>query len=147
MLEAELAYLAGIVDGEGTVRIVRHNNGTSQGFYNPQISVGNTSLPLIEWLQSRVQGNICEHRPLKSKLFWEWRLCGYTRCIPIAKAILSYSIVKKERLELLIEFSLNRDKGEGYFEMMKDLNLRGVIPSVESLESCKRETELPTSQR
>ncbi len=47
---AEAAYVAGLVDGEGTIRVQMHNSGN----YQPSLSVTMTDKATIRWLQETV---------------------------------------------------------------------------------------------
>ncbi|MCE2394555.1 LAGLIDADG family homing endonuclease [Candidatus Poribacteria bacterium] len=48
MTDVEKAYLAGIIDGEGTVTLTRRRKNQMP---SPQISVSNTHLELLEYIQ------------------------------------------------------------------------------------------------
>jgi hypothetical protein len=47
--ETEAAYLAGIVDGEGTITLTRTHRGESR---RPVVSISSTELPLLRYVQS-----------------------------------------------------------------------------------------------
>src|SRR4051794_12253583 len=49
LTESESAYLAGIIDGEGTITIAK----TRGIYYRPNIVIANTSSLLRDWLASR----------------------------------------------------------------------------------------------
>ena len=53
--EVEKAYLAGTVDGEGTVTLVKHHRNETP---TPNVSVANNNLQLLEWIKSKVGGVI-----------------------------------------------------------------------------------------
>lgn len=55
MEEAEKSYIAGIVDGEGTVTLMRHHNNETP---TPHVSVANNSLVLLKWLKAKVGGGV-----------------------------------------------------------------------------------------
>ena len=63
---AEKAYIAGIIDGEGTVTLTRkHSNETP----SPHVSVFNCNVALIRWLQKTIgYGDIIKKRPAKKQL-------------------------------------------------------------------------------
>ena len=53
---AEKAYIAGIIDGEGTVTLVlKHSNET----HSPEISVANTDIELLQWLKKKPNSMLC----------------------------------------------------------------------------------------
>ncbi len=51
LTNAEAAYIAGIVDGEGTVSLVRHHRGEHR---RPVVSVANTERDLLTYLQQTI---------------------------------------------------------------------------------------------
>lgn len=58
--ETEAAYLAGIVDGEGTITLTRTHRGEGR---RPIVSISSTELPLLQYVQSiigagRITGKI-----------------------------------------------------------------------------------------
>ena len=54
LLETDLAYLAGIVDGEGTVTVARKfNSHAGKTYYQPVINICNTSEALAQWVRTR----------------------------------------------------------------------------------------------
>lgn len=75
MTEVEKAYIAGIIDGEGTITIERRSGRATS---TPAVYVASTDRELLEWLESRLGGCICK-RPKRSehhKLSWDWKLRG-----------------------------------------------------------------------
>ncbi len=51
MTSEEKSYLAGIVDGEGSIMLIRFNK---KKFPAPCISISSTSLELLEWIKNKV---------------------------------------------------------------------------------------------
>lgn len=47
----EMAYIAGIIDGEGSIMLLKFHNNQ---FPSPCVSVASTSLELLEWIKSKV---------------------------------------------------------------------------------------------
>lgn len=48
MTIAEIAYLAGIIDGEGSIMLIKVK---SKQFPSPCISISSSNLELLEWIQ------------------------------------------------------------------------------------------------
>ena len=72
MKPADIAYSAGIFDGEGWAIIAPYNaNSTFKGRVYPRhrmrLGVSNTSRPLLEWLKRTWGGNIYLVYPQKGK--------------------------------------------------------------------------------
>ncbi|MDU5106846.1 hypothetical protein [Clostridium sp.] len=52
MLETEKAYIAGIIDGEGSIMLQRFH---SNEFPAPCVSIASTSLELLKWIKKTVE--------------------------------------------------------------------------------------------
>jgi hypothetical protein len=146
--ETENAYLAGIIDGEGSI-IVRpkkeHKGGTIT--YELIVTVTNTNMALLEWIAERYGDYIYRTgfgsaRP-NCKQAYHWRVSG-PKCGPILEAVFPFLIIKREQAELGLAFIKtipDRNPGRrGYpdhivavrkacADRCKVLNQRGVHPS------------------
>ena len=103
MTDIEKAYLAGIIDGEGTITLTRkHKNQTP----SPQISVSNTNLELLEYVQ-RVTG--CGHIRAKSRSkphhrqSWHWQTHTVSHNLRILEEIRPFLLVKKQQADLILK--------------------------------------------
>ncbi len=104
--EAQLAYLAGIIDGEGSVYIQRSmDKGTWT--YWPRFQVTNTNRKLMEWIHETFGGLIYDkprkqHNPTwKMQIEWYTKISSMDILIPL---ILPYLINKKPHVEIMMEF-------------------------------------------
>lgn len=101
--EPVLAYLAGLIDGEGTVSIRKFS-----GKWKPHIRIANTSRVLLDWLETTVAGPgiFTEHRRIgPSRLpYYMFHIPGigyvehYERLLP-------YMVIKREQMSSIAEFS------------------------------------------
>jgi hypothetical protein len=92
--DSDLAYMAGIVDGEGTV-YYREKTGSLR------VSVTNTHRPLLDWIAERWGGSVndelnytgdgCTRKPK-----WRWTLSGGPAVV-LLRELLPRLIVKAER--------------------------------------------------
>jgi len=99
------AYLAGIIDGEGTIRINRiriksHWNYT----YNVVVSVGMVSKEIPFLLRDTFGGAVREERVADRRSIWRWGLNGRLQIYAALKILGIYLRVKKEHADLAIEF-------------------------------------------
>lgn len=104
MKKADVAYLAGIIDGEGTLSLhSRNKSGSTQIIFN----VSNTCLPLLKHLK-RVTGTgtiACCNRPKNPK----WKI-GYNWRVPQSSAywllplLLPHLVVKKKQAKILLHY-------------------------------------------
>jgi len=99
--EVEKAYLAGIVDGEGTVTLTRHRKKETPG---PRVAVANNNLKLLEWIKSRVGGVIVSKK--KRKPHYSDSYAWYAqqdRAIRFLDEIKQYLIIKKPHADLILQ--------------------------------------------
>lgn len=74
---ADLAYTAGIVDGEGCVAINVSRNRSSNICYYPYVSVKNTDMVLTGWLLETFGGRVTYASGTnRHKATYTWRLYG-----------------------------------------------------------------------
>lgn len=108
--EIELAWAAGIVDGEGCVSVVRVPYG-----HRLQLDVGNTSLAMVTRLHEIIPGRV--YPPYadsigKAKPRYQYRANG-KKAEDALRAILPYLVVKKaQAVEAITFFELNMDERE-----------------------------------
>lgn len=97
------AYLAGIIDGEGTVTVARRYNGSrNKTYYQPSLVIANTSTRLRDWLVVRgfssglytaSSGNPC------------WKMsAGGLALGSVLCALLPYLVIKEPQAQLVVEF-------------------------------------------
>lgn len=101
--EPQLAYLAGIIDGEGTFYLAKH---PIQNKFFCRIYVVNTDEKLIKWLQENFGGLVYKRNSIKNphwKTKFEW-VIDKCKIDPICHRILPYLVIKKEHAETMIKF-------------------------------------------
>ena len=123
----DLAYIAGLFDGEGCITIGQ----------NLRASVSNTKKPCLEFVQAIFGGSLYEKNRLGRVALYDLYFSGYD-AVRMLNAILPYLIVKHQQAELAILFqsfmgSQGNRPTENDLEMrktlsdiMKSLNKRGV---------------------
>jgi len=126
----KVAYIAGIIDGEGTLSIHKTPTG-----YSPVIQIVNTNKELIEFIRKYLGGaSFCEikhkHRKREKNCYY-LKIRKTKKVLELCKLFLPYLIVKREQAKILIEFcraklrgDLNKQK-ELYYRIKK-LNAKGV---------------------
>lgn len=108
----KLAYLAGIVDGEGcfwigTIRR-KYGDGYVNNHYRGVLKVCNTDERLIQWMIDNFQGTHSaqsKHQP-KAKLnrmVYDWVVTG-ERLLDISHQLMPYLVIKKEQCQIMIKF-------------------------------------------
>jgi hypothetical protein len=107
----DLAYMAGLIDGEGSLSCIVHGGGKT---CYPTISVAMTDFPVIHWLADKwhvTVSNFPRRDPrYKPQVFV--RLSG-ERARLLCELLLPYLIVKKRQAELIQTFPLEARLGRG----------------------------------
>ena len=109
----ELAYLAGLFDGEGCVSILKVSKqaGFKSFRYRLRIQITNTNKHLMNWLNERFNFHIATHVPLKKN----WKMCWVAlkhdrKARNMLVEMLPYLKVKKDEALLAIEFQKHKDQ-------------------------------------
>lgn len=118
MDEWKLGYLAGMIDGEGSITIGRmHRTSTSNYAYNPIVYIGNTNFELLEMLHREFGGNLnkgAESTPLKKafhRLIWPGN-----KGKDILLQVIDKLFAKREQAALYLSFPLRRHKDTTQYE-------------------------------
>jgi hypothetical protein len=118
----DICYLAGIVDGEGSLYIGNFscNKKTGVPHYQTNLAIANTEKGLIEWLVSVFGGMMREYTPKQTpknsrKKVYSWTTSG-ERLTHICELIHPYSTIKKREIEIMLAMRetyepLNTKKG------------------------------------
>lgn len=113
----DAAYLAGIIDGEGSIYIGCYsvNKKTGAPHYQTKIEVSNTSEELVDWLIKTFGGNktfySAKQTPKNSRrAVHRWTIWS-DHVAHMCEIMLPYLIIKKRQAEIMIEMrnTYNRD--------------------------------------
>src|SRR5215831_13337245 len=137
--EADLAYTAGLVDGEGHVGLFKWGSS-----FLPILVVTNTDERLPNWLQAHFGGELQYHDRRRSEIHKpriNWRLNG-KRATSVLKLVLPYLVLKGEQARLAISYYTGQtsfhlgsrklpeteyERRKQLHDQMKQLNKRGTI--------------------
>lgn len=107
MSDTEAAYIAGFVDGEGTICLHRQKAAGSVNFsYRVTFSITNTNRALLEWIRITLQAGLISTQARKNAA---WKTC-YQLCFRVheqqrvIEQLLPYLRLKKAQAELILEF-------------------------------------------
>jgi hypothetical protein len=81
---AEASYIAGVIDGDGSICIFY--NGHEKGkikYPAVRLVISNTNLGLLQWLQQRISGCIIPLKPTSSRLIYKSNLQRYNLTLNI----------------------------------------------------------------
>ena len=102
MADTELAYAAGLFDGEGSISLVRQKNNRS---HSPQVAVASNDCEVLLWLQKRFGGSIVTKQPRKSthSVSYDWRLTD-RRALAFLQMVRPYLVIQRKirRVDLLL---------------------------------------------
>jgi hypothetical protein len=140
--DAELAYLAGIIDGEGHITVVRAQRRNSRfPLYSPRVGVTNQSERLIEWMDERVAWTIRDLKPTKGEWGWAYRPAVVGHAVAdLLEVLLPFLVIKAEQATLVIRFCAMRSlspTGQPLSEM--------EIETAEAARALNRPRPAPTS--
>jgi len=103
-----LAYLAGIIDGEGCIHIGYYfNKSQNRSTYHTLIQITSTDKPLIEWLSVHFGGKAALYTkaqtPKNSRQTpYTWKITG-DELTHICRLVLPYMISKKDQIEIMLK--------------------------------------------
>ena len=107
MNEIQIAYFAGLLDGEGCVRIGKYNNSSGQLRYRAFIVIAMTNINPINWLLRIVGGKKYVDKKFKSgnsKICFCWSTNAKEGASILHRA-LPYLLVKSKQAKNFISFS------------------------------------------
>ena len=102
------AYLAGFLDGEGTIsiaRIVDLKRGKQYPRYRAIFQIGNTVKAPLELFQNHYGGTVTSTKRKKAQhlQFYVWRVLGGLELDKLLTDVVPFLIVKKEQAQLVIQ--------------------------------------------
>ena len=111
LFETDAAYIAGLIDADGTVTVTARNNGVPK----PLVLVVNSNLPLINWLQG-ITGAGCAYetktrpmRPDQNAAHWNkvhrYQVTGW-KALSLLDVAKPYMRIKKRQAELVSSLAL-----------------------------------------
>lgn len=108
------AYMAGLIDGEGTIALVKKGRTNRQ----PSLSVSSTTYELVNFCKENFEGCICTHKKYKTihKTAYSWRI-GNERAISLLRQTLPYmkEPEKIRKTKLLLESYQLFTKRNGWY--------------------------------
>lgn len=101
-MNSQLAYIAGILDGEGTLCMGKYPNKWNKSLgYRGYLAIANTYVPVLEYIKSFIGGKIIEQGKGKGCYSLSLSTNEIRRWLP---ELSTYLIVKKKQAEVLLAF-------------------------------------------
>lgn len=102
MKKVDIAYIAGIIDGEGSICLARSRTKDGKYTYSPLVEVAMTDDFICKWLHFSFGGCFTMDRRLKyprAKLCARWSVAGQG-AYDFLKVVYPYLILKKAQAEI-----------------------------------------------
>lgn len=120
MNDNDIAYAAGLIDGEGSILLVKAHSSENR---TPHVTMGSTTIELVEWMRDIFGGKIVNKvsRNPKHKDAYEWKV-SYRKALDFLRLVLPYlkEPEKKRKAILLLERYLDVTPRNGkYTSAMK----------------------------
>lgn len=139
--DTQIAYLAGIIDGEGTIYVQVRKRGECFDYF-PRFQVVNTDRGLMEWIHSTFGGILVQKDRSKHSKKWRLQYQWFTSrgvMDDLLKKVIPYLICKKPHALAMLEFRKTFWNKKSHkvseetlsirteiFHRLKSLNKRGV---------------------
>lgn len=133
-IELKYSYLAGMVDADGCIQIVKRKDCNS---YSLRLSVSQVCEIVPYWLLNNFGGKVCGVRPQEEyrRKSYRW-YCEATTAMNLIEKMLPYLVLKKERgmVAIKLQTTINENKSravvsesinnhrENLYFAMKELN-------------------------
>lgn len=116
--KTDLAYIAGLVDGEGYVGLVKTSEirrrkkikDNITHCFAPTVKINMTSRVAIQFIQSIFGGKIYfTPKPAPNRDVYDWQLTNKKDCKRVLEEILPFLRLKKRQAEILLDFIFLRE--------------------------------------
>lgn len=104
---SKLAFLAGIIDGDGSISITVINRKDWNGYsFQPHIAIGMTSRKLCKWVQHHFGGNLYGYKAISDRhqKMFHLRITGKIALTNLLKELLPYLLIKKQAALTVLEY-------------------------------------------
>lgn len=105
LTEAEKGYLAGLIDGEGTISLLQHGaNKSGEPYYRIRVRIANTDIKMVKWLTSKMGiWNVTLAKPYGVRKPVYQISCAGFYVLPLLKEIRKYLIIKQDIADKLMD--------------------------------------------
>lgn len=118
-----MAYIAGLIDGDGSISIIKENRASGPKYY-PCIQLSNVFEGMIDLLLETFGGSkkVKSRQPHSKKIQHVWNVRGVESCKSVINAILPYLVLKRNQAIHLQKFIECQDDANLMQLKMKSLN-------------------------
>ena len=104
MTPREIGYLAGIIDGEGSIILCRSGARASSGYIFPLVKIANTNKILIDWLDVKFPKGRVQYRSRmneRCKDVYHWTVAS-NNAINLLSMVEPYLLLKRRQAEIAL---------------------------------------------
>lgn len=110
MKRTDLAYFAGIIDGEGSISLIKRNKRTKSNTFTLTVIVGNTNEWLIQQLKFSFGGGVyLIEGGGNNKDSWQWKICA-RKALIFLESVYPYLKIKKPQARIAITFQKHKKR-------------------------------------
>ena len=133
MNKVDLAYAAGILDGEGSICLTKNRSGR---WPSPQVAVASTDRELLDWLREQFSGSISIKKPRRSthQVSYDWKLTDQN-ALRFLQLVRPYLRIERKisRADLLLEAYLSATPRNGRYTAEMAEKKQALITKFNSL--------------
>jgi len=131
--DVDKGYLAGIIDGEGTIRIAKAHyvgNNIERFYYAPSISIANTNINLMYRIKEIVKiGSFIEKvrskNTYKPKLVYN--VCSLMGCKTLLNQLKDFLVIKKKQAEIVLNFIELKEQPNGIDPQIAEKMIKEIV--------------------
>jgi hypothetical protein len=118
--EWKIGYLAGLIDGEGSLSVDKDYNMCS-------IFIANTSMLLVDWLQKNFGGHICKFKKRRDNWSesYRWYASRTLDVKIILEAVIPYLTIKQDAARKMLEIVSKRIEAHSPISPSVDMDTAG----------------------
>ncbi len=126
-------YLAGFIDGEGSIALYKHKDKRVQKGYtlHPRFEINNTNEAILKAIQKEIGGKIrIKSNQKNCKIVKVIDFQDYNQIRNILEILLPILVIKKEQAKLMIEFCNSRIKSNGKRYSKRDYEIAEIFSTI-----------------
>lgn len=156
----EIAYIAGLIDGEGTIRLGKFVEKNWNPKYNPALSFVNTNLEVVELVKEFIKAErVYVHDGSKkgfkgNKPCYKAVICGTKKVIEPLEKLLPYLRIKKKQAELVLKYCREYKprpgrgkKGKNYRSEKENIFRESIYQQIKRLNQYKQISPATTERK
>lgn len=123
MKKTDLAYIAGLMDGEGCIGIYKNRKHSGKGYtYQLYVSLGQANEWICQYLKFAFGDSITYYNKTRGRQpYWQWSTTT-RKALNLLQQVLPYLKLKRPQAELAIKFQLAK-KHRSEYERKSDSEL------------------------